>query len=100
YVRKMTLAMEDSRRVIAPNGVGIVFFAHKSTAGWESQLASMIEAGWTITGSWPLDTERGGRFNAQGAASLASSVQLICRPREDDTGELREAVGEWRDVLS
>jgi adenine-specific DNA methylase len=100
YERKMSLAMRESRRVVTPGGIGVVFFAHKSTAGWESQLASMIEAGWIITGSWPLDTERSGRFNSQGAASLASSVQLVCRPRENPDGTVRDDdVGEWRDVL-
>ena len=99
YVRKMTLAMESSRRAVMPSGVGVVFFAHKTTAGWEAQLASMIEAGWTITASWPLETERGGRFNSQDAASLASSVQLVCRPREYPDGSLRDTIGEWRDIL-
>jgi adenine-specific DNA methylase len=54
----------------------------------------MIEAGWIITASWPIDTERGGRFNAQGAASLASSVHIVCRPR----GDLY--IGDWRDILA
>src|SRR5262249_8589348 len=81
YVRKMTNALSESRRIVVPHSLGVIVFAHKSTAGWESQLLSMIEAGWIITASWPIDTERSGRFNAQDAASLASSVHIVCRPR-------------------
>ncbi|MCK4788472.1 MAG: DUF1156 domain-containing protein, partial [Desulfobacteraceae bacterium] len=98
---KMTLAMAEGRRILQPSGIGVVVFAHKSTKGWETQLQAMINAGWIITGSWPIDTERGGRVNAQGTASLASSIHLICRPRENVDGSLRENdVGDWRDVLS
>jgi len=34
------------------------------------------------------------------SAALASSVHLVCRPREDAEGNITESVGEWRDVLS
>jgi adenine-specific DNA methylase len=90
---KMTQALHEGRRMLNPNGIGTVVFAHKSTAGWEAQLQAMVDAGWTITGSWPLDTEMGTRMNAMGTASLASSVHLVCRPRETNA-----AVGDWREV--
>ena len=39
-------------------------------------------------------------MNAQGTAALASSVHLICRPRENPNGSIRtEEIGDWRDVL-
>jgi hypothetical protein len=59
----------------------------------------MIEAGWMITGSWPIDTERPGRLRAQDSAALASSIHLVCRPREHPDGSLREEIGDWREVL-
>ncbi len=93
FENSMGQAMVEGHRILAPNGIGIVVFAHKSTAGWEAQLQAMIEAGWTVTGSWPIDTERPGRLRAQGSAALASSVHLVCRPRETN------GVGDWRDVL-
>lgn len=97
---KMQKAMAEGRRVVQEGGIGIVVFAHKSTAGWEAQLSSMMEAGWVVTASWPIDTEQDSRFNAMGTASLASSVHLICRPRADhaDTRRIDE-IGDWRDVL-
>ena len=96
----MLQAMAEGRRVLAPSGVGLVVFAHKTTAGWEAQLQAMIDAGWIITASWPIDTERPGRLRAQNSAALASSVHLVCRPRENPDGSLREdTVGDWRAVL-
>jgi putative DNA methylase len=101
FERTMGKALTEGRRLTRPNGVGIVVFAHKSTAGWEVQLQAMIDAGWVITGSWPIDTEREGRVRANSSAALASSVHLVCRPRENTDGSVRsDEVGDWRDVLA
>ena len=100
FERTMAAAMDEGRRVLDPNGVGVVVFAHKSTAGWEAQLQAMIDAGWTITGSWPIDTEMGTRLRAMDSAALASSIHLVCRPREHPDGSVgADTVGDWRDVL-
>ncbi len=85
----MGKAMAEGKRVLSQDGIGVVVFAHKSTSGWEAQLQAMIDAGWTITGSWPIDTERPGRLRAQDSAALASSIHLVCRPRENPDGSLR-----------
>ena len=101
FERTMRDALAEARRVVAPDGVGVVVFAHKSTAGWETQLQAMIEAGWVITASWPIDTERPGRLRAQNSAALASSIHIVCRPRENPDGSVRiDAVGDWRAVLA
>jgi len=101
YEARMKVAMEEGRRVLAPLGVGVVVFAHTSTSGWEALLQSLIDAGWTTTGSWPIDTEMGSRVIAQGRSVLASSVHIVCRPRENPDGSLRTAeVGDWREVLA
>lgn len=99
YEQKLLKAFAEGRRVLAPNGIGCVVFAHKSTTGWESLLDATIQAGWTISGSWPLDTELGSRMRAQNSAALASSIHLVLRPREDANGQLTTEIGDWRDVL-
>ncbi|MFZ5897962.1 MAG: DUF1156 domain-containing protein [Bacillota bacterium] len=94
-------AMAEGRRVLVPDGIGVVVFAHKSTAGWEALLQAMVDAGWRVTGSWPIDTEMGTRLRARDSAALASSVHLVCRPRENPDGSLRiDEIGDWRDVLN
>jgi adenine-specific DNA methylase len=100
FENEMKIAMQDGRRVLSPNGLGVIVFAHKSTSGWEAQLLSLINAGWIITASWPIDTEMGTRMNAMGTAALASSIHLVCRPRENPDGSLRIEVGDYRSVLS
>jgi adenine-specific DNA methylase len=99
FENTMGLAMAEGRRVLAPYGIGVVVFAHKSTSGWESQLQAMIDAGWTVTASWPIDTEMETRLRALNSAALGSSIHLICRPRENHDGTVRVTeVGEWRAV--
>lgn len=101
FERLMGLAMRECRRILTPTGIGVVFFAHKGTAAWESQLQAMIDGGWTIVGSWPIDTEREGRLRAMDSAVLASSIQLVCRPRPELDGGAKPAdPGDWRDVLA
>jgi len=96
----MTQCLSEGRRVLEPNGVGVVVFAHKTTEGWESLLQAIIDAGWVITASWPIDTEMESRLRAMQSAALASSIHLVCRPRESAEGSLRgDFVGDWRDVL-
>ena len=91
----MARAFAEGRRVLREDGVGSVVFAHKTTEGWEALLSGMIRGGWTITGSWPIATERPGRLRSQDSAALATSVHLICRPRPDDA-----ETGDWANVLN
>lgn len=101
YEAQMTAALREGCRVTEPGGIGVVVFAHKSTAGWEAILTALLQAGWIATASWPIDTEMGSRVNAMGTASLASSVHIVCRPRENPDGSLRtDDVGSWRSVLA
>ncbi len=99
YERTMSTAMAESRRILSPTGIGVVVFAHKSTSGWEAQLRAIINAGWIVTGSWPIDTEQPTRLRARDSAALASSIHLVCRPREGVGDIANESIGEWRDVL-
>jgi putative DNA methylase len=56
---------------------------HAST-GWETLLGAMIKAGWAVTATWPIRTERGGRTRDINSNALASSIVLACRPRLED----------------
>ncbi len=100
YERELKRAFADGRRILRPDGIGTIVFASKTTASWEAILQAVVDAGWVITGSWPIDTEREARVSAQGQSRLASSVHLVCRPREDAGGVVTESIGDWRDVLS
>ena len=101
YERELTKAFAEGRRILRPDGIGTIVFASKTTASWEAILKAVVDAGWIITGSWPIDTEMENRVSAQGQARLASSVHLVCRARENPDGSVRtDEVGDWRDVLA
>jgi putative DNA methylase len=53
-----------------------------SSTGWETFLDAVIRAGFGISGTWPMRTERGARSIGIGTNALASSIVLVCRRRE------------------
>lgn len=55
-----------------------------ASTGWETMLSAIIQAGFTITGTWPIRTEREVRTVASNANALASSIVLVCRKRPED----------------
>src|SRR5713101_2919088 len=71
-------AEEDEDDEMANNGNGLIVSA---STGWETMLEGLINAGFTITGTWPMRTERKGRTIGVGTNALASSIVLVCRPR-------------------
>ncbi len=55
-----------------------------TNTGWDTFLAAVIEAGFAISGTWPMRTEKEGRSIGNGTNALASSIVLVCRPRPAD----------------
>ncbi|WP_341580957.1 DUF1156 domain-containing protein [Marinobacter metalliresistant] len=53
-----------------------------TSTGWVTFLEAVIQAGFSIDGTWPLRTERGARMIGIGTNALASSIVLVCRKRE------------------
>lgn len=58
--------------------------AQTASTGWETMLSAVIQAGFSITGTWPMSTERTGRTIGNGTNALASSIVLVCRKRSED----------------
>lgn len=101
YERELTRSFAENRRVLAPHGIATIVFASKETSSWEAILQAVCDAGWTITGSWPIDTELADKVAAIGQARLMSSIHLACRPRENQDGFAQiDEVGDWREVLA
>ena len=55
-----------------------------ASTGWETMLSAIIRAGFAITGTWPMRTEKPGRTISNGTNALASSIVLVCRKRPQD----------------
>ncbi|RTZ76297.1 MAG: hypothetical protein DSZ02_01720, partial [Gammaproteobacteria bacterium] len=52
-----------------------------TSTGWETFLEAVIQAGFSIDGTWPMRTELSNRMIGSGTNALASSVVLVCRKR-------------------
>lgn len=94
YEDHVGAALKEGRRVTKDNGIAYWIYAHKSTEGWSTVLKGIINAGWKVTGSWPISTERATRLRAQRSAALETSVHIVMRPREENAG-----IGDWADIL-
>ena len=92
YQILMSQALSEIYRVLKRDGILVLVYAHKTTAGWETLIESILNAGFTITAAWPVDTESASRMKARSTASLASSIYMVSRKWD------REPVAEWRTV--
>jgi len=55
----------------------------KTSTGWETMLAAIVNAGFQVVATWPIRTERTTGLHTQRNA-LASSIVLVCRPRAEN----------------
>jgi putative DNA methylase len=71
-----------------------------ASTGWETFLEAVLQAGFMLTGTWPMRTERE-RGLKSGTNALASSIILVCRHRPDDApnASRREFLRELNTVL-
>ena len=87
-----------------------IYYAYKQSdtdadgivsSGWETMLSAIINAGFTITGTWPMNTECSSRATSQGTNALASSIVLVCRKRPADASQTtrRNLINLWRREL-
>ncbi|MEW5980198.1 MAG: DUF1156 domain-containing protein [Acidobacteriota bacterium] len=81
YEKKMAEAFSRAWSLLLPGGRFVVVFAHKEPDAWETLVSAMIQAGFVVTGSWPVATEMQSRQRASESASLGSSVWLVCKRR-------------------
>jgi putative DNA methylase len=71
------------------------------SSGWEKMLASLISAGCSIQGTWPIRTEQTGGLREAKRNALASSIVLVCRsrPAEAALATRKEFMGALRQEL-
>lgn len=94
FLSGMTHAMNRLAEQAHPSFPVTIYYAFKqsesesdvgtASTGWETFLDAVIRAGFGISGTWPVRTERSGRSIGIGANALASSIVLVCRPRPVD----------------
>lgn len=83
YESKMTAIFAESHRVLRGDGVLSVMFTHKRAEAWDTLGMSLLQAGFTIETSWPVNTEAEYSLHQANMNSAASTIMLVCRKRED-----------------
>lgn len=91
FLNGMTQAMHRLAEQAHPAYPVTIYYAFKQSesdggdgttnTGWDTFLAAVIEAGFAISGTWPMRTELSNRMIGSGTNALASSIVLVCRPR-------------------
>ena len=83
FEERLGAALGEVHRVLRPDGIALVMYAHTETAAWETLVAALIGAGLQVTASWPVNTETTSRQVWLGGAVLQSTIFLICRKRTE-----------------
>ena len=94
FEESLSKCFKEIFRVLKPGGISVIVYAHKTTDGWETMLASLVSAGLDVTSSWPIHTEKKGRLRAIASAVLASSIYMVCRKTK------RDQLGFWNEIQS
>ncbi len=99
YQERMAAIFAECRRVLKPDGIMTLMFTHKATGAWDALTKGLIEAGFVITASWPINTEAEGSLHIKDKAAANSTIFLVCRPRVGDPFLVRdEPELYWEDV--
>lgn len=86
YEAKMTAIFAEARRVLRDDGVLSVMFTHKRAEAWDTLGMGLLQAGFTIETSWPVNTEKEQSLHQANLNSAASTIMLVCRKREATNG--------------
>lgn len=81
YEAKMTAIFAEAKRVLADGGVLSVMFTHKRAEAWDTLGMGLLQAGFTIETSWPVNTESEVSLHQANMNSAASTIMLVCRKR-------------------
>ncbi|MEQ1897463.1 MAG: DUF1156 domain-containing protein [Vicinamibacterales bacterium] len=96
YQQRMAGIFAECRRVLKADGIMTLMFTHKATGAWDALASGLMEAGFTITASWPINTEAEGSLHIKDKSAANSTIFLVCRPRPE-RGADDEPVY-WEDV--
>jgi len=95
YQQRMSDIFAECRRVLTRGGVMTVMFTHKASGAWDALANGLIQAGFVITASWPINTESDGSLHIKEKSAAKSTIFLVCRPRDE---RLTDDVVYWEEV--
>ena len=94
YQERMASIFAECLRVLKPGGIMTLMFTHKATGAWDALTKGLMEAGFAITASWPVNTEAEGSLHIRNKAAANSTVFLVCRPRHPGADRADEEYAE------
>ena len=101
FEEQLALSFKEMYRILKPNGIAVIVYAHKSTAGWETVINALLDSGLVVNASWPVNTEMQSRLRANESAALASSIYIVARKMErNPTGFYNEVKDELKQYLN
>ncbi|MCF8137376.1 MAG: DUF1156 domain-containing protein [Desulfotignum sp.] len=81
YEQRMKDIFSEARRVLKPEGLLNIMFTHKSQDAWETLTHSLIDSGWMISSTIPVESEFLKSQHIMENASASSSIFITCRKR-------------------
>jgi len=100
FEERMRQALNEIRRVLKPDGIAMVMYAHTATSAWETLVSALIGAGLQVTASWPVETQNSSKAIWRGGTVLTSNIMLVCRKRQGASiGYLDKVLPEMREEV-
>lgn len=81
YQERMQAIFTECRRVLKPDGIMTVMFTHKATGAWDALTLGLMQAGFQISASWPVNTEAETSLHIKDKSAANSTIFLVCRPQ-------------------
>ncbi|MCY2953681.1 MAG: DUF1156 domain-containing protein [Planctomycetota bacterium] len=86
YRKLMAETFAECGRILRDDGVLTVMFTHKKQEAWEALFASLVQAGFKITATWPVKTESEHSLHQAKKNAAQSTVILVSRKRPAGAG--------------
>ncbi len=87
YEQFMSDIFRECYRILKSDGIMTLMFTHKSQDAWEALTKSLMDNGWTISSTMPVESEFAHSQHIMNNASAASSIFIACRKRTAESQE-------------
>jgi adenine-specific DNA methylase len=81
YETLLTRSFREAHRVLKDDGVLTVMFTHKRVDAWDTLGQALLDAGFSISSSWPVHTESEHSLHQAKKNAASSTILLTCTKR-------------------
>ena len=98
YRERMAAIFAECHRTLKSDGIMTLMFTHKAAGAWDALTTGLMEAGFAITASWPINTEAPGSMHIKDKAAANSTIFLVCRPLDGAVPDGDSETRYWEDI--